>query len=44
MISSKDWKKSSNYKLLNGNWHFYYVDSVQGRPVDFYKEGFSLKG
>ena len=42
--SSKDWKESSSYKLLNGNWHFYYADSVQGRPVDFYKTNFSLKG
>ena len=42
--SSKGWKESSSYKLLNGTWHFYYADSVQARPVDFYKENFSLKG
>ena len=44
IISNKDWKFSSNYKLLNGIWNFYYSDSVQGRPSDFYKENFSLKG
>lgn len=44
VISNTDWKTSSNYKLLNGKWHFYYTDSVQGRPENFYKEDFSLKG
>ena len=44
IISGKDWKASPNYKLLNGKWNFYYTDSVQGRPTDFYKTDFSLKG
>ncbi|MCL4118042.1 UNVERIFIED_CONTAM: hypothetical protein GTU68_010429 [Idotea baltica] len=44
IISGKDWKTSSNYKILNGNWHFYYTDSAQGRPSNFYKEDFSVKG
>ncbi|MHB0755518.1 beta-galactosidase, LacZ type [Polaribacter sp. M15] len=43
-ILAKDWKSSSNYKLLNGIWNFYYSDSVQGRPENFYKEDFNLDG
>ena len=38
------WENSANYKSLNGTWNFYYADSVQARPVDFYKNNFSLKG
>ncbi|WP_435413889.1 glycoside hydrolase family 2 TIM barrel-domain containing protein [Polaribacter aestuariivivens] len=41
---NKGWETSSSYKSLNGTWNFYYTDSVQGRPVDFYKNDFSLKG
>ncbi len=43
-LSENDWKNSSFYKSLNGTWNFYYVDSVQARPSEFYKENFSLKG
>ncbi len=43
-LSKKDWKTSSFYKSLSGIWNFYYTDSVQARPVDFYKENFSLDG
>ncbi|MFC2127113.1 glycoside hydrolase family 2 TIM barrel-domain containing protein [Bacteroidota bacterium] len=43
-VLGKDWKSSSNYKTLNGTWNFYYTDSVQGRPENFYKENFSLDG
>ncbi|WP_187269307.1 glycoside hydrolase family 2 TIM barrel-domain containing protein [Algibacter pacificus] len=43
-LNNKDWKTSSFYKTLNGTWNFYYADSVQARPKDFYKEDFSLKG
>ncbi|MFS4481562.1 glycoside hydrolase family 2 TIM barrel-domain containing protein [Hyunsoonleella sp. 2307UL5-6] len=43
-ISGIDWKTSSSYKLLNGTWNFYYTDSIQGRPTDFYKDDFSLEG
>ncbi|WP_299012083.1 glycoside hydrolase family 2 TIM barrel-domain containing protein [uncultured Polaribacter sp.] len=43
-LLNKDWKLSSNYKVLNGKWHFYYSDSVQGRPANFYKNDFNLKG
>ncbi|WP_298553335.1 glycoside hydrolase family 2 TIM barrel-domain containing protein [uncultured Algibacter sp.] len=44
VIFGKDWKSSQNYKMLNGNWDFYYTDSVQGRPANFYKTDFNLKG
>ncbi|WP_372755748.1 glycoside hydrolase family 2 TIM barrel-domain containing protein [Mariniflexile sp.] len=43
-LSNKDWKTSSLYKSLNGTWDFYYADSVQARPAEFYKEDFSVKG
>ncbi|UOY06122.1 DUF4981 domain-containing protein [Muricauda sp. SCSIO 64092] len=38
------WKDSPNYLSLNGEWNFFYADSVQARPKDFYKEGFELDG
>ena len=41
-ILGKDWKSSSNYKLLNGIWNFYYSDSIQGRPENFYKDDWDL--
>tara|TARA_R110002049_G_scaffold171426_1_gene337925 strand:+ start:2126 stop:5335 length:3210 start_codon:yes stop_codon:yes gene_type:complete len=44
IANNSDWKNSSFYKSLNGTWNFYYTDSVQGRPTDFYKENFSIKG
>ena len=43
-LAENDWKNSSFYKSLNGTWSFYYADSVQARPADFYKTDFSLKG
>ena len=43
-LLNKGWKNSPNYKILNGKWNFYYTDSVQGRPANFYKKDFSLKG
>lgn len=43
-LEENDWKNSSFYKSLNGTWNFYYADSVQARPADFYKTDFSLKG
>ena len=43
-LGAYDWKQSDAYKSLNGTWHFYYTDSVQGRPEDFYENDFSLKG
>lgn len=43
-LQNDSWEASSLYKSLNGTWHFYYADSVQARPVDFYKNDFSLQG
>jgi len=43
-LKNESWKNSSNYKSLNGTWNFYYTDSVNARPKDFYKNDFSLKG
>ncbi|MTI38719.1 glycoside hydrolase family 2 TIM barrel-domain containing protein [Fulvivirga lutimaris] len=43
-IVNEDWKNSPLYKSLNGTWDFYYADSVQARPTDFYKEGFDIAG
>ncbi len=38
------WQNSPAYSSLNGTWNFYYADSVQSRPMDFYKDGFELGG
>ncbi|GAA4809905.1 beta-galactosidase LacZ [Litoribaculum gwangyangense] len=43
-VSNNSWENSSLYKSLNGTWKFYYADSVQARPTDFYKKGFDLRG
>ncbi len=43
-LENDSWQNSSLYKSLNGTWNFYYVDSVQARPVDFYKNNFDLTG
>lgn len=43
-LAQKDWQRSSLYKSLNGTWDFYYTDSVQARPTNFYKKEFSTKG
>ena len=43
-LQNDDWQNSSLYKSLNGTWNFYYADSVQARPKDFYKNDFDLKG
>ncbi|MEI6866595.1 glycoside hydrolase family 2 TIM barrel-domain containing protein [Flavicella sp.] len=42
-IKNSDWKNSSLYQSLNGTWKFYYADSVQARPTDFYKENFDTQ-
>ncbi|MGB5318784.1 glycoside hydrolase family 2 TIM barrel-domain containing protein [Eudoraea sp.] len=39
-LENDSWESSSLYKSLNGRWDFYYADSVQARPTDFYKEDF----
>jgi len=43
-LKNDSWKKSSRYQSLNGTWNFHYADSVNARPVDFYKKDFNLKG
>ncbi len=43
-LDQKGWKNSSFYQSLNGTWDFYYADSVQARPVNYYKEDFSTAG
>ena len=39
-IENVSWQNSKLYKSLNGTWKFYYADSVQARPTDFFKAGF----
>ncbi|WP_242116881.1 glycoside hydrolase family 2 TIM barrel-domain containing protein [Aestuariivivens sediminicola] len=43
-LKNEGWQNSSLYKSLNGTWSFYYADSVQARPVDFFKEDFNIQG
>ena len=43
-LKNDNWKNSTLYTSLNGTWKFYYADSVQARPTDFYKDGFDLRG
>ncbi|WP_299668304.1 glycoside hydrolase family 2 TIM barrel-domain containing protein [uncultured Polaribacter sp.] len=41
-LENLDWKNSSLYTSLSGTWKFYYADSVQARPTDFYKSDFDV--
>jgi len=41
-LKNESWQNSPLYKSLNGTWKFYYADSVQARPTDFYKAGFDI--
>ena len=43
-LKNESWEYSTNYKSLNGTWNFYYADSVNARPTDFYKNDFNTKG
>ena len=43
-LKNNSWQNSSSYKSLNGIWQFYYADSIQARPIFFYKNQFSTKG
>jgi beta-galactosidase len=40
-VFDNDFTKSPNYKSLNGTWKFYYVNTPDERPQDFYKDGFN---
>ena len=43
-LKNDSWENSPLYTSLNGTWHFYYADSVQARPTNFYEDGFDLGG
>ncbi|WP_298239000.1 glycoside hydrolase family 2 TIM barrel-domain containing protein [uncultured Algibacter sp.] len=43
-LKNESWENSTLYSSLNGTWDFYYADSVQARPTNFYKGDFSLQG
>jgi beta-galactosidase len=43
-IKNDSWVNSAFYQSLNGVWNFYYADSVNARPTDFYKNNFNLDG
>ncbi|WP_179007128.1 glycoside hydrolase family 2 TIM barrel-domain containing protein [Winogradskyella forsetii] len=43
-LKNESWHNSSLYKSLNGTWNFYYADSVQARPTNFYKTDFDISG
>ncbi|GAA4307088.1 glycoside hydrolase family 2 TIM barrel-domain containing protein [Aestuariibaculum suncheonense] len=43
-LINNGWESSSFYQSLNGTWNFYYADSLQARPTNFYKEDFNIKG
>ncbi len=40
----KEQSESTNYKPLNGKWKFNYAAGPESRPVDFYKESYSVDG
>ena len=40
-VFDNDFSKSPNFKSLNGTWKFYYVNTPEERPQDFYKDGFN---
>tara|TARA_R110002012_G_scaffold283304_1_gene473497 strand:- start:7540 stop:10695 length:3156 start_codon:yes stop_codon:yes gene_type:complete len=43
-LKNESWQSSELYQSLNGTWKFYYADSIQARPTDFYKNKFNLGG
>ncbi|MDO5968720.1 glycoside hydrolase family 2 TIM barrel-domain containing protein [Flavivirga aquimarina] len=42
-LKNESWNNSTLYHSLNGQWNFYYADSVSARPTDFYKTDFNIK-
>jgi beta-galactosidase len=40
-VFANDFSKSPNYKSLNGTWKFYYVNTPEERPQDFFKANFN---
>ncbi len=43
-MDGSNWENSPRYRSLNGDWNFYYADSVQARPTEYYREDFSTDG
>ena len=43
-LDNDSWQNSPYYLSLNGTWNFYYADSVQARPADFYTDDFDIGG
>ena len=41
-LVNDDWKNSSYYKSLNGNWHFNYSDDIKSRPKKFYENNYDF--
>jgi beta-galactosidase len=39
-----DWTASPWYKLLNGTWKFNWSANPDSRPMNFYKDDFSVSG
>jgi len=39
-----DWNSSPWYKLLNGTWKFNWSENPDSRPLDFYKDDYSVSG
>jgi beta-galactosidase len=40
-VFANDFSKSPNYKSLNGTWKFYYVNTPEERPTDFFKPNYN---
>lgn len=43
-LNGSSWADSPRYLSLNGDWEFYYADSVQARPERFYEPDFPTEG
>ena len=41
-LVNDDWKNSSYYKSLNGNWHFNYSADIKSRPKKFYENDYDF--
>ena len=41
-LVNDDWKNSSYYKSLNGNWHFNYSNNIKSRPKKFYENNYDF--
>ena len=41
-LVNDDWKNSSYYKSLNGNWHFNYSADIKSRPKKFYENNYDF--